>query len=130
MSASPEDVAVKLFEESGCIVLPNIARKVHQWGNAYRIYTQSSTTHQYADLKSSETKTFLSLRVSDRSWHVPHNVECLTSQLILNTIEIHRASDLDTLPFEMIQEAVKFSKDLAIKGDSKAKRTIFLLTGV
>jgi len=30
----------------------------------------------------------------------------------------------------MIQEAVKFSKDLAIKGDSKARRTIFLLTSV
>lgn len=68
--------------------------------------------------------------MSDRSWHVPHNVECLTSQLILNIIGIHRASDLDTLPFEIIQEAIKFSKDLAIKGDSKARRTIFLLTGV
>lgn len=30
MSASPEDVAVKLFKESGYIVLPNIARKVYQ----------------------------------------------------------------------------------------------------
>lgn len=30
----------------------------------------------------------------------------------------------------MIQEAIKVSKDLALKGDSKARRTILLLTGV
>jgi hypothetical protein len=43
---------------------------------------------------------------------------------------MYQASDLDVLPFKMIQEAIKVSKDLALKGDSKARRTILLLTGV
>lgn len=43
---------------------------------------------------------------------------------------MYQASDLDGLPFKMIQEAIKVSKDLALKGDSKARRTTLLLTGV
>jgi len=64
MSASPKDAAAKFFEEPGYILLPNVARKVQQWGDAYRIYTQSSTTLEYAGLKSSKIKDFLSLQVS------------------------------------------------------------------
>lgn len=71
MSTSPKDVAAKLFEEPGCILLPNVARKVQQWEDAHRIHTQSSTTQEYAGLKGSEMKAFLSLQVSRGSCPSP-----------------------------------------------------------
>lgn len=64
MSTSPKDVAAKLFEEPGCILLPNVARKFQEWEDVHRIHSQGSTTQAYAGLEDSEMKAFLSLQVS------------------------------------------------------------------
>lgn len=37
---------------------------------------------------------------------------------------------MDSLPFELIEEAINFSKDIILRDDSEAKRTVFLITGV
>ena len=42
----------------------------------------------------------------------------------------HQASEFDSLPFELTEEAIKFIKDAILRDDSQAKRIMLLLTGV
>lgn len=49
---------------------------------------------------------------------------------MLDTTLINQASDFDSLPFELIEDAVEFMKDIVIRNDSQAKKIVLLLTGV
>lgn len=49
---------------------------------------------------------------------------------MLNATLINQASDFDSLPFELTEEAIKLMKDVVIRNDSQAKKIILLLTGV
>ena len=49
---------------------------------------------------------------------------------MLDTTLINKASKLDSLPFELLEDAVKFMKDVVIRNDSQAKKILLLLTGV
>ena len=49
---------------------------------------------------------------------------------MLDTTLISKASEFDSLPLGLIEEATKFSKDVVLREGSQAKRTMLLLTGV
>ena len=59
---------------------------------------------------------------------VPKTVVCLRS--ILNTIAITNSTNMDDLPFEMMQEAINLARELISHKDGEALDTVLLLTGL
>lgn len=49
---------------------------------------------------------------------------------MLNSAFIHKAEDFDSLPFELIEEAITFIKNAVLRDDSQSQRIILLLTGL
>ena len=66
--------------------------------------------------------------VVNMSSTVPKTVFCLRK--ILNATAITGATHLDNLPFEMMQEAIRFARDLILDKDSNALDTVLLLAGL
>lgn len=67
-------------------------------------------------------------KVAGMSSTVPKTLLCLRK--ILDATTITQVTKLDDLPFEMMQEAVKFAKDLVLDKDSNTLKTMLLLAGL
>ena len=93
---------------------PNIILRAEQWEASNIFYSlEGSIARQHvAGMKDTMPKTVLCLRN------------------ILGATVITQATKLDDLPFEMMQEAVTFAKDLIIDKDSDTLKTVLLLTGL
>ena len=93
---------------------PKMILRVEQWKASSPIYSlQGSVARQYvAGLQSTIPKTIMCLR------------------MVLSAKAITQASTLDDLPFEMIQEAFTFVKNLCIYKGEENVRIVLLLTGV
>lgn len=50
--------------------------------------------------------------------------------MILNPTLIQQASEFNSLPFGLIEEAISFGKDVVLRDDNQAKKIVMLLTGV
>lgn len=93
---------------------PNIILRAEQWeaSNIFYALEGSIARQHVAGMKDTVPKTVLCLRN------------------ILGATVITQATILDDLPFELMKEAVKFSKDLIIDKDGDALKTVLLLTGL
>ena len=88
--------------------------RVEEWDASNHVYSREACTarQKVAIMKSTMPKTLLCLRN------------------IVETTSITRVTKLDDLPFEMMHEAVKFAKQLAVNKDSDALKILLLLTGL
>ena len=93
---------------------PKVALRVEQWEAISTLYGLDSfiADHHIADMESTIPKTVLCLRK------------------ILNATSIARATKLDDLPFEMMQEVITFVRALTLDKNDAALKTVYLLTGL
>ncbi len=93
---------------------PNLKIRIQQWEPFYPFSSsqRSIDCQHLAGIENEEPKVFLFLRD------------------ILDATQITRVTNLDDLPFEMMQRAVKFTKDLAGDGTGGALRILLLLAGL
>lgn len=105
--------AVPLKLPSGFLT-PNIIIRAEQWEVSNLGYSlEGSIARQHvASMKSSMPKKILCLRK------------------ILDATAMTKTISLDDLPFEMMQEAVSFAKDLTLSKGSDTVKTMFLLAGI
>ena len=93
---------------------PNVALRVKQWEAINTLYSLDGfiAGDHIASIDSTVPKTVLCLRK------------------ILNTTPITRATKLDDLPLEMMQEVVIFVRALTLDKNGDALKTVYLLTGL
>ena len=93
---------------------PNVALRAKQWEAINTLYSLNGIVagHDIATMESTVPKTVLCLRK------------------ILNTGSITRATKLDDLPLEMMQEVVMFVRALTLDKNGDALKTVYLLTGL
>ena len=93
---------------------PNVILRAEQWEASNLVYSlEGSVARQ---------------RVASMMSTVPKTILCLRK--ILGATAITKTVTLDDLPFEMMQEAVKFAKDLTLGKGSDTLKTMFLLAGL
>lgn len=93
---------------------PNVVLRAEQWETSNLVYNvEASIAHQHV----------ASIEIT-----VPKQVLCLRK--ILDATAFTRIANLDDLPFEMMQEAIKFARDLTLDNNSDALKTVLLLTGL
>lgn len=102
------------FELPSGFLTPKVILRVEQWEACSPIYSLEGSIAGLcvASLKGSVAKTILCLRN------------------VLNGTTITAAKSLDNLPFEMIQEAIRFARELILDKDTKALNILLLLTGL
>ena len=110
---SQQHSAASLKLPSGFLT-PNVVLRAEQWETSNLVYNvEASVAHQHvASIEST----------------VPKQVLCLRK--ILDATAFTRIANLDDLPFEMMQEAIKFARDLTLDNNSDALKTVLLLTGL
>ena len=95
-------------------ITPKVIFRAEQWESTYLVYSSqhADTRQHFVDMDNTVAKTLLTLRD------------------ILNTTAFNKVKTFDGIPFKMMQEAVKFAKDLAVNKKSDALRVLLLLAGV
>ena len=93
---------------------PNVVLRVQQWEAINTLYSLDGFIegHRIAGMESTVPKTVLCLRK------------------ILNGTSIARATNLDDLPLEMMQEVILFVRALTLDKNGDALKTVSLLTGL
>lgn len=93
---------------------PNVILRAEQWEASNLVYSleNSIARHHVASMQST----------------VPRTVLCLRK--ILDATVITQVTNLDDLPFEMMQEAVKFARNLIVDKSSDTLKTVLLLIGL
>ena len=93
---------------------PNITLRAEQWQASNLVYgLEGSTARQHiVGMNSTFPKTFLCLRK------------------LLSPTVITQINSFDDLPFGMMQEAVRFAKDLVLAKSSDTLKTVLLLSGL
>ena len=102
------------FKLPSGFLTPKVILRAEQWGRSNVVLSlEGSIAREHvARIKSS----------------VPKTVVCL--RRILNPIAITNSTNMDDLPFEMMQEAINLARDLILDKDGEALETALLLTGI
>ena len=102
------------FKLPSGFLTPRVSLRVEQWEACNLAYSlEGFIARQQADSMNSS---------------VPKTVFCLRK--ILNNTAITGAKTLEDLPFEMMQEAIHFARELILDKDGNASNILLLLTGL
>ena len=93
---------------------PNVRFRVEQWKASNVLYSLEGSVAR--------------CRVASMQTTVPKTVFCLRK--ILDASAITKVSHLDDLPLEMIQEAIRFAKDLVVNAKGDAMSILLFVTGL
>ena len=93
---------------------PNVKLRAEQWNASNLVY----------GLECSAARR----RVASMQTTVPRTVFCLRA--IFDAVGITKVPHLDDLPFEMMEEAITFAKDLAVNANGYALSILLLATGL
>ncbi|KAL9066625.1 MAG: hypothetical protein Q9161_007455 [Pseudevernia consocians] len=102
------------FKLPSGFLTPKVIFRAEQWESTYVVYSSqhADIRQHFVDMENTVAKTLLTLRD------------------ILNTTAFNQVKTFDGIPFKMMQEAVKFAKDLAVNKKSDALRVLLLLAGL
>lgn len=114
LSKSPQQHSTAPLNLPSGFLTPSVRLRAEQWKVSSLVYNLegSLARQQFANMESSVPKTIL----------------CL--QKVLGATTIAQQTIIDDFPFEMIQHAVSFAKDLTLDKASDTVRTALLLNGV
>lgn len=114
LSQKPQQHSTAPLKLPSGFLTPSVMTKAEQWHVSSAVYNLegSFARQRFANMKATLPKTILCLRK------------------VLGAKANSQKSNLDDLPFEMIQHAVKFARDLTLTKASDAVRTVLLLTGL
>lgn len=114
MGKNPMQHSAAPLELSSGSLTPTIKLRAEQWEASKLAFSLKGTKSRqnFAGMKNTLPKTVLCLRK------------------ILGATAITQVTSFDDLPFEMVQEAVDFAKNLILEKDSNTLSTVLLLTGL
>ena len=101
------------FMPSSNYLTPKMCHRIEQWEAHYRIYSDKRSMYQSL-LNTKETAVS----------------RILTLRKIIDTKTVTQVSNLDDMPFELMQQAVGTVKDLILKEDKQMQSITFVLTGI
>ena len=108
-----QDLATTLGIPSNSLT-PEMILRIKQWESTYLVYNThySDAGHWFLDMESTIAKRVLVLRKA------------------LDVTAVTQSKTFDAIPFRLVDEAIRFAKDLVINGSIDAVRTLLLLTGL
>lgn len=108
-----QDMAVAFKLPSGYITT-NVILRNQEWESNCNVFSAQDLheRHRFVDTESTAAKSLLAFRS------------------VLDVTAIRQIKAFDEIPFEMVQEAIKFAKDIVVDRKKEALRLLLLLSGL